>query len=109
MNMTTNDPAQCLMATEALKQVIDPEIGLNIVDLGLVYRIDFFEDEDKKRIEVDMTLTTQLCPMGEAITESAREMMEESFKDHKIELNLVFDPGWTHNLITQDGHRFLNP
>lgn len=106
MSLITNNPEQCAVATEALKQLIDPEIGLNIIDLGLVYRIDFFEEE--KRISLDMTLTTQFCPMGEAITDSTTEMMQESFEDYKIELNLVFDPRWDHHLISDEGHRFLN-
>lgn len=106
MNITTNNPGQCAIATEALKNVIDPEIGLNIVDLGLVYRIDFFEEE--KRIAMEMTLTTQFCPMGEAITDSAAEMMQETFKDYKIDINLVFDPRWNHELISEEGHKFLN-
>ena len=106
MNINTNNPEQCAVATEALKGVIDPELNLNIIDLGLVYRIDFFETE--RCIEVDMTLTTQFCPMGEAITDSTNEMMQETFKDYKIELNLVFEPRWDHHLISEDGHRFLN-
>lgn len=106
MNITSNQAKQCALATEALKNVIDPEIGLNIVDLGLVYRIEFFIED--KRIVLDMTLTTQFCPMGEAITDSAREMMQETFKEYNIELNLVFDPRWDHALISDEGHRFLN-
>lgn len=106
MNITTNHSGQCALATEALKQVIDPEIGLNIVDLGLVYRIFFFEDE--KRIEMDMTLTTQFCPMGEAITDIASEMMQETFQAYKIELNLVFDPRWSMEMISKEGQEFLN-
>ncbi len=105
MNINTNKPEQCAVAVEALKQVIDPEIGLNIIDLGLVYRIDFLQE---KQIEMDMTLTTQFCPMGEAITDSSREMMQETFKDYKIELNLVFEPRWGHHLISEDGLQFLN-
>ncbi len=105
MKISTNNPEQCAVATEALKQVIDPEIGLNIIDLGLVYRIDFPEEN---KIEADMTLTTQFCPMGEAITGSANEMLQETFKDYKIELNLVFEPRWGHHLITEEGQIYLN-
>lgn len=106
MKISTNHPTLCDTAIESLKNVIDPELNLNIIDLGLVYRIDFFEEE--KRIELDMTLTTQFCPMGEAITDSTNEMMQETFADYKIELNLVFDPRWDHSLISEEGHQFLN-
>lgn len=102
----TNNSTQCAIALEALKQVLDPELGLNIVDLGLVYRIDFFQQE--KCIELDMTLTTRFCPMGESITDSVNEVMEETFKDDKIVLNLVFDPRWGHHIISEVGHAFLN-
>jgi metal-sulfur cluster biosynthetic enzyme len=106
MNISTNNPEQCAIATEALKGVIDPEIGLNIVDLGLVYRVEFLQEE--KRIALEMTLTTQFCPMGEAITDSACETMQESFKDYTTDVNLVFEPRWGHHLISEEGHEFLN-
>lgn len=106
MNITTNHPELGALAAEALKQVIDPEIGLNIVDLGLVYRIDFLLKE--KRIVLEMTLTTQFCPMGEAITESAGETLQETFKEYTPDVHLVFEPRWGHHLITEEGHQFLN-
>lgn len=105
MNVQTNNPEQGSLAIEALKQVIDPEIGLNIVDLGLVYRVDFLEG---KQVEVEMTLTTQFCPMGEAITDSVNEVMQETFEDYHIGLNLVFEPRWGNHLISEDGLQFLN-
>lgn len=106
MSIRTNKPALAATATEALKQVIDPEIGLNIVDLGLVYGIDFPEEE--KKIELEMTLTTQFCPMGEAITDSARESLQEVFADYTVDINLVFEPRWSQDFITEEGHMFLN-
>ncbi len=63
MNEITNDKAKCGLALEALKSVEDPEIGLNVVDLGLIYQIDF--DENEKKIYCSHSLTTQFCPMGE--------------------------------------------
>ena len=61
----TNNALLCTVALSSLQNVIDPEIGLNIVDLGLIYQVDF--DEAVKEVFVSMTLTTQFCPMGESI------------------------------------------
>ena len=67
---------------EALRGVIDPEIGLNIVDLGLVYQIDF--DEETNEIFLAMTLTTQFCPMGESIRDSAESVMQDAFAAYRV-------------------------
>lgn len=104
--LNTNDPERCSLAMEALREVIDPEIGLNIVDLGLVYQIDFLDEE--KQIDLKMTLTTQFCPMGDAITSSASEAMEAAFPAYTIVLNLVFEPHWEPAMISDEGHQFLN-
>jgi metal-sulfur cluster biosynthetic enzyme len=106
MNVTTNDNLRCTIALAALEQVIDPEIGLNIVDLGLVYQIDF--DEQAKKIYLAMTLTTAFCPMGEAISSAARRVMENTFSDSDISLELVFNPPWSSERISPEGKKFLN-
>jgi len=77
MNVVTNDNIRCTIALAALEQVMDPEIGLNIVDLGLIYQVDF--DEAAKKIYLTMTLTTAFCPMGEAITSAAKRVLENTF------------------------------
>lgn len=105
MNINSNQPKKCEQAIKALKHVIDPEIGLNIVDLGLVYRVDF--EEELKQIKIEMTLTSQFCPMGEAITDSAIEAMEEAFPEETTEIELVFYPRWGHHLISEEGLAFL--
>jgi metal-sulfur cluster biosynthetic enzyme len=106
MIITSPTPEQARLAEESLCQVIDPEIGLNIVDLGLVYRVDF--EEADKCISVEMTLTSQFCPMGEAITDSAADVMREAFPDYTTEITIVFEPRWGHHLITEAGLEFLN-
>ena len=65
MEVITNNNLQCTVALAALYDVCDPEIGLNVVDLGLIYQVDF--DEAGKKVIANMTLTTQFCPMGENI------------------------------------------
>lgn len=107
MNIETNEPDDLSVALAALKEVDDPEIGLNIVDLGLVYRIEF-EEEDEKQIKVDMTLTTQFCPMGESIIGEATQKLSETFPEYKVSVNLTFSPPWNSEMISDDGHAFLN-
>lgn len=106
MNEITNHPLKCSMALAALKQVIDPEIGLNIVDLGLIYQVDF--DELNEEIFLTMTLTTQFCPMGESIRDGALQALQQNFPGYKIHIELVFDPPWSHEKISDDGKQFLN-
>lgn len=88
-----------------LREVIDPEIGLNIVDLGLVYGVDV--DISKHRIFVTMTLTTEFCPMGGAITESVEETLKDYYEGYEVGVNLIFDPSWHPGMITDAGRAFL--
>ncbi|MEO6903830.1 MAG: metal-sulfur cluster assembly factor [Bacteroidia bacterium] len=106
MNVKTNNDIHSTIALAGLYNIIDPEIGLNIVDLGLVYEIDF--NEENKEIVVTMTLTTEFCPMGETIVNSAKQAMEQSFSDYKIQVNLIFDPSWNVSMISEEGNKFLN-
>ncbi len=106
MNVITNNNLQCILALNNLTSVYDPEIGLNVVDLGLIYKIEFFDEE--KIIKVDMTLTTQFCPMGESIVGDVTKMMNETFKDYSVQVNLVFEPPWNHKRISEEGKEFLN-
>ncbi len=93
------------VALAALEHVDDPEIGLNIVDLGLVYEINF--DEEGKKVSCTMTLTTEFCPMGESITENAKHALQQSFADYAIELNLIFNPPWNLEMISERGRAYL--
>ncbi|MBK5272371.1 MAG: metal-sulfur cluster assembly factor [Bacteroidia bacterium] len=106
MNVITNNNIKCTIALAALQNVMDPEIGLNIVDLGLVYQLDF--DEAEKKIYCSMTLTTQFCPMGESITNAAKETLKSSFPEFGAEIELTFDPPWSHEMISAEGREFLN-
>lgn len=96
---------KCTLALNGLYNVYDPEIGLNVVDLGLIYQIDFIEKE--KRIETTMTLTTQFCPMGESITNNVIQSLSESFPEYTIKVNLTFDPPWSPERISPEGKEFL--
>ena len=104
--MITNHDAYAKIALDALRNVVDPEIGLNIVDLGLIYQVDF--DEPGSTVFVSMTLTSMFCPMGESIIESTRENLKHAFPGYNILIDLVYDPAWNADKISEEGKRFLN-
>ena len=106
MNIITNDNEKFILGIEALKNVIDPEIGLNVADLGLTYQIDF--DEDNKKVYCTMTLTTQFCPMGQSISHGVTNALEHTFSDFEIEVNVIFNPPWNSQKISKKGREFLN-
>ncbi|MBJ7881963.1 metal-sulfur cluster assembly factor [Gelidibacter salicanalis] len=106
MNIKTNNPEKNELAITALYEVMDPEIDLNIVDLGLVYETDFKEESND--VIVIMTLTTRFCPMGESIVESATQAMQQSFPEDKIQVKLSFEPPWDQSMISEAGQSFLN-
>jgi metal-sulfur cluster biosynthetic enzyme len=89
-----------------LKDVLDPEIGLNVVDLGLIYQIDF--NEDAHFILIIMTFTTQYCPMGQSILDNVIQTMEMAFRECTVKVDVVFDPAWSMQLISEDGRKSLN-
>ncbi|MBL7837070.1 MAG: metal-sulfur cluster assembly factor [Bacteroidetes bacterium] len=104
--MNTNHPLKCRQASEYLMEVLDPEIGLNIIDLGLVYNINF--NELTKEIFVNMTLTSQFCPMGESILGGAEEKLKNGFPDYTINVSLTFEPVWSYERISETGRAYLN-
>ena len=88
---------------EALRDVYDPEIPVNIVDLGLVYDIKV-DDGD---IEVQMTLTFAGCGMGPYIAQQAEWRLAELDGAEDINVDLVYDPPWTPDMITEEGKKAL--
>ena len=76
---------------EVLKGVIDPEIGINIVDLGLVYEIESTENTNK----ITMTLTTPGCPMHSSITTWVENVVRSLDPEKEVIVNLVWEPRWT--------------
>ena len=88
---------------QALRDVYDPEIPVNIVDLGLVYDINVDEGD----IDVQMTLTFAGCGMGPYIAQQAEWRLAELEGAEDINVELVYDPPWTPDMITQEGKRLL--
>ena len=105
MEVITNNNIRCTIALAVLQDVTDPEIGLNVVDLGLIYQVDF--DETALEIYIAMTLTTQFCPMGASIVTAVKRAMQQAFPDFTVQVNLTFDPPWKHERISAEGQEFL--
>src|SRR6516162_8187654 len=87
---------------EALRDVVDPELGINVVDLGLVYGVDV---DAAKVATVDMTLTSAACPLTDVIEDQAREALDGVVSDFRI--NWVWMPPWGPENITDDGREQL--
>ena len=86
---------------EALKVVKDPELMLDIINLGLVYEIKI--DEDEKKIEVDMTLTSPGCPVGPQIINQAHRVLMQQFPEvEDVQINLVWVPFWNPNMMSDE-------
>ena len=87
---------------EALTAVDDPEVGMNIVDLGLVYRIDI----GPKLVRVELTMTTPACPMGDLITENAHRAVRAALPEGvALDVALVWDPPWTPDMMSESARQ----
>ncbi len=95
-------------AWEVAKTVYDPEIPVNIVDLGLVYRLEVFDDGGgKRRVEADMTLTAPGCSMGPAIAEDLRCRIEALPSVSEAKVNIVWDPPWNKDMMSEEARMIL--
>ncbi len=84
---------------EMIKTVYDPEIPVNIYDLGLIYRIELNEDNS---VDIDMTLTAPNCPAADFMMEDVRMKVESIEGLTAVNLNLVFEPEWSQDLMTEE-------
>ena len=87
---------------EAMKDVVDPELGINVVDLGLVYGVSV---EEGNIATIDMTLTSAACPLTDVIEDQTRAALTEVVNDFRI--NWVWMPPWGPDKITDDGRDML--
>lgn len=97
------DPEFKEQAIEALKNVVDPELGVNIVDLGLVYDLAF--DEEHDALVISMTLTSAGCPLTDVIENDISESLDGLVTAFRI--NWVWMPPWTPERITDDGREMM--
>lgn len=83
---------------DALTGVIDPEIGLNIVDVGLVYRVEPREDS----VEIDFTLTSPGCPLADVIVADMKKHVTEKTGISEVNTNLVWNPPWSMDFMSEE-------
>ncbi len=106
MEIQLNNPyaQEQVKAQIALMQVIDPELNINIIDMGLVYEIDF---STPQQITVRMTLSTPHCPMGDAIEQGVLNVLHDTFPDRTASIQLVWEPEWNYHMISEAGKEQL--
>jgi metal-sulfur cluster biosynthetic enzyme len=89
---------------QSLRDVVDPEIGINIVDLGLVYNVDI----QPEGILVEITMTTPTCPLHAVITRDAEQVLQSNFPEAKsVEIELVWEPIWNPSMMSKSAKQLL--
>lgn len=94
---------------EALKEVIDPELYVNIVDLGLVYVVDIGEPNEEGRhdVKIEMTMTSPMCPAGPQLVAGAKAAAEGLEEVESAEVTVVMEPQWTPDMMTDEARDHL--
>jgi metal-sulfur cluster biosynthetic enzyme len=89
---------------ELLKSVMDPEIEVNIVDLGLIYEVKY---DGNKSVDIDLTFSTPSCPLGDTIVTNVKETIKQKYPDFTVNIEVVFDPPWSTSLVSEEGKKQL--
>jgi len=94
---------------EALKQVIDPELFVNIVDLGLIYLVDVGEENEngKHEVKIEMTMTSPMCPAGPQLVAGTKAAAEGVDEVDTCEVKVVMEPAWTPEKMTEEARDHL--
>ena len=87
---------------ENLKTVYDPEIGINVVDLGLIYDVDLEDKDDKTDVVITMTLTSMGCPLGPIIMQEVNGAIGGLQDIGEIGVNIVWSPPWTPDMMSEE-------
>jgi metal-sulfur cluster biosynthetic enzyme len=87
---------------EALKQVIDPELFVNVVDLGLIYLVDLEEAGEKTDVKIEMTMTSPACPAGPQLVSQAKTVLGALAGVGNVEVKVVMIPAWTPDRMTEE-------
>ena len=93
--------------TEFMRDVIDPELGINVVDLGLVYDLWFEEDNGKEIVMINMTLTSPACPLTDVIAEQVEDIVKANKLADAVRINWVWMPPCGPQMITEEGREQL--
>lgn len=107
INFDITDPLSFLkeQMMNTLRLVIDPELYINIIDLGLVYGLEI--DAPKKEVKVKMTLSSSYCPMGESIISAVKNCIGGHYEGYEATVDLVWEPVWSYDNISDEGKRLL--
>ncbi len=89
-----------------LRNLIDPELGVNAVDLGLIYDVQI--DTCARELRVDMTLTTPGCPLSDHMVQGATNLLTDIPGFDQVDVRLVWDPPWSPDRMTEDARRQIN-
>lgn len=103
----TEGPFEEKQVWEAMRGCYDPEIPVNIVDLGLIYDLRIEEGEEGKQIFVKMTLTAQGCGMGPVIADDAKTRIEKLSSVESAQVDIVWEPQWNPRMISEEGKKVL--
>ena len=87
---------------DVLKNVYDPEIPVNIYDLGMIYKIDVQDNDSEPFVELDMTFTAPNCPAADFILEDVRTKVESVEGVKGCNVNLVFEPAWDQSMMSEE-------
>jgi metal-sulfur cluster biosynthetic enzyme len=87
---------------EALKQVVDPELFVNIVDLGLVYAVNLEPVGEKSKVSIEMTMTSPACPAGPQLLAQSKDVVGRLEGVQEVDVKLVMTPPWTPDRMTED-------
>ena len=90
---------------DEIKKIYDPEIPVNIFELGLIYKIEIIDD---KKVNIDMTLTTPNCPVADSLPKMVKENIMSIEGIKKVDLKLVWSPPWTKDMMSEEAKLELN-
>jgi metal-sulfur cluster biosynthetic enzyme len=105
MSDTTTATPNVADVEEAMRDVVDPELGINVVDLGLIYDVAVERGEEQSTAVIDMTLTSAACPLTDVIEDQTAQALEGLVASYRV--NWVWMPPWGPDKITDDGREQL--
>ena len=88
-----------------IKKIYDPEIPVNIYELGLIYKIEI---DDKNKVEIEMTLTSPNCPVAESLPKEVKDSIMQLEEVDKVDLDLVWEPPWDKSMMSEAAKLELN-